>query len=334
MYSIDYIHTALNYYFIEKLSFNKISKKLDVSRQIISIWIKNFTNNMLFLSNRNKSKQYKIPVKIRNYDLQLFIKHLIYINPFIHRKQIILDVYIKFKITLTLNNISKIYKILNMTRKNPKYHIVKNIKYMDELIEKRKIFLEKVNQLNINKIISIDESGFNKLLPFNKGLSIKGTNIHVPVKCKVNKNISLLLAITTNGVLNLHISKENINSIIFREFIKNTITKLESNNYTFLFDNVPFHHNKEMLESIKSSGNHYVFTPPYSPNNNPIESVFSIVKNKYKKLINNNNNIENNILITINIIKNNNFMSIFNRSLKYSYIDIEKELKDRLIFML
>ena len=34
---------------------------------------------------------------------------------------------------------SKIYKYLNMTRKQPKYHITKSIKFIDELIEKRKI---------------------------------------------------------------------------------------------------------------------------------------------------------------------------------------------------
>ena len=43
------------------------------------------------------------------------------------------------KIKSTLNEMSKIYKYLNMTRKQPKYHITKSIKFIDELIEKRKI---------------------------------------------------------------------------------------------------------------------------------------------------------------------------------------------------
>lgn len=55
---------------------------------------------------------------------------------------------------------------------------------MDKLIEKRKIYFEEINKENINKIISIDESGFNKLLSNDKGLSEKGKPINVPIKQK------------------------------------------------------------------------------------------------------------------------------------------------------
>jgi hypothetical protein len=66
MYSIDYIHKTLHYY------FNKISKILKVSRQIISIWIKwikYFNSDSLFLTNRNKIKTLKLNNKITNYDI-------------------------------------------------------------------------------------------------------------------------------------------------------------------------------------------------------------------------------------------------------------------------
>ena len=186
MYSIDYINKTIYYYFIEKKSFNKISKILKISRQIISIWIKKFISDILFLSKRNKTNKIKINLKITNSNVNSYIKENIYNNPFIIRQEIIEKVYLKFKIKLTLNNVSSIYKILNMTRKLPKYHITKSI---DELIQKRKIFIEEVNKKPFNKIISIDESGFNKLLFSKKGLSEKGKQINMPIKQKINKNI-------------------------------------------------------------------------------------------------------------------------------------------------
>lgn len=223
-----------------------------------------------------------------------------------------------------------------MTRKKPKYHIIKNQDFMDKLIEKRKLFLEEINKKNIDKIISIDESGFNKLLSINKGLSEKGKKINVPIRQKLNKNITLLLATTTKGVLHFHIKRENINSILFHDFIKETIDKLEEKNYVFIFDNIRFHHNKNMLNLIITNGHKYIFTPPYSPNNNPVESIFSIIKNKYNKIkYNDKNKVENKIFDIIqDVIIEFNFINIFKRSLTFSYTNIEKELRDRIIFIL
>ena len=138
----------------------------------------------------------------------------------------------------------------------------------------------------------------------------------------------------------------------------NTINKLTELNYCFIFDNVPFHHNKLMLKLITDSGlsephknfcltknfirgHKYLFTPPYSPNNNPIETIFGIIKfnfrNDYKSKYNENKNI-----CIVNLIKNaidkfnkdyNKEMitKIFIHSINYDYKDLEKELRDRLV---
>ena len=153
MYSIDYINKMLYFYFIEKKSYNKISKILKISRQIISIWIKRFNDDIYFLTNRNKIKNTQLNKKITNPNINLFIKNIIYNSPFITRQEIIEEIYLKFNVKLTLNCISKIFKYLNMTRKQPKYHITKSIKFIDELTEKRKIFLEEIHKIPLNKII-------------------------------------------------------------------------------------------------------------------------------------------------------------------------------------
>ena len=72
MYSIDYIYKAIHLYYKENKSFNKIGKILNVSRQIISIWINNFNKDISFLSNRNKIKNVKLNIKINNIDILLY----------------------------------------------------------------------------------------------------------------------------------------------------------------------------------------------------------------------------------------------------------------------
>jgi transposase len=132
-------------------------------------------------------------------------------------------------------------------------------------------------------------------------------------------------------------------------------------------DNVSFHHNKELIKIIEDSGNSIMYTPSYSPNNNPIENLFSVVKNTYYKLdktitINeeqiykdyytydydyNNytskqkkrkrkiNKIKYFIIITIQQLKKdldtNYFNSIFKRAINFNHDDLTIELRDRLI---
>ena len=48
-------------------------------------------------------------------------------------------------------------------------------------------------------------------------------------------------------------------------------------------DNVSFHKSEKVINLIKETKNHPLFIPPYSPDLNPIENVFSIFKSKLQK---------------------------------------------------
>ena len=50
-----------------------------------------------------------------------------------------------------------------------------------------------------------------------------------------------------------------------------------------VMDNLRVHHSNAAIERIDELGFEYIFTPPYSPDANPIESVFSIFKGQLKK---------------------------------------------------
>ena len=125
----------------------------------------------------------------------------------------------------------------------------------------------------------------------------------------------------------------------FFDFIKDVIKNLTEKDYIFLFDNIGFHKNKEMLQYITDNGHKYMFTPPYSPNLNPIENTFGIIKNIYKKnqsdkSITTKKTVKN-IGQTIDEFSNSdiNTEKIFNRAFNYNYAIEEKELRDILIII-
>ena len=85
------------------------------------------------------------------------------------------------------------------------------------------------------------------------------------VSGKKTINHSLICALTTEGIIHYEIRTGSVNGDIFKKFIEDTINKLPSPGYCFIFDNVSFHHNKEMIKMIEMRGHTCFHTPPYSP---------------------------------------------------------------------
>ena len=140
-----------------------------------------------------------------------------------------------------------------------------------------------MRRMDISKIISLDESGFNNVSLTGMGLAPIGKRINMPISGKKTINHSLICALTTEGIIHYEIRTGSVNGDIFKKFIEDTINKLPSPGYCFIFDNVSFHHNKEMIKMIEMRGHTCFHTPPYSPNNNPIETIFGMLKYRYRR---------------------------------------------------
>jgi transposase len=325
-------------------SYSYIGKNLNVSRQIVSIWYNNIKNNIDIFQKRLKNNinnidTLKYSTNIINYTIELVYKY-----PFICRKDIIDNIKYKFNIILTKKNITKLYKIANLTRKKTKNLICKNLSYLDELKIKRNNFIDIINKIDKTKIISIDESNFNTKNNNRKGSTVKGNNIYIPVTQGRLTKLSLLMALTSNDVIHNIIINKSVNSNIFFNFIQEIIIKLGNiKGYIFLFDNVNFHKSIKIKELIESNGHSIIFSPPYSPNNNPIEYSFSLIKKNYYNEINMiSYEKRNNIIIRKEIINKsiNNFINnnkdniykLFNRAFQYTYNIEENQLRDRILF--
>jgi len=355
----------------EKKSNRYIAKSLKISHQTVNRWVSLYSNNLCALNKRiysnsvyneiQKRKKIQIDKRTSNLFIINFVIKLLKENPFYTKAQIALLITKEFNIKCNIYNISLIIRKLKYTYKIPRKYMATSINFIDKLHKERKTFCDEIKKKEISKIISIDESGFNKINNIKKGYSQKGKSIPTQLENKSN-NITLLMVVTANKILNYTVSEQNINGTIYIDFIKNTIEKLESNGYIFLMDNVPFHHAKELVKIIKESKNEIMYTPKYSPNHNPIENLFGIIKNNYfkaeKKEINKNNynydydydyqhytekkrkrkrkinKIKYNILLTLQDInlKYHTFSeSIFKRAINFNYTNIENELRDRII---
>jgi hypothetical protein len=69
-----------------------------------------------------------------------------------------------FDIKISNKKLSLIYNKLKLTKKKVKKRIVKDEKFIDKISEDRTKFINKINTLDKDKIISIDETGINNVL--------------------------------------------------------------------------------------------------------------------------------------------------------------------------
>ena len=95
------------------------------------------------------------------------------------------------------------------------------------------------------------------------------------------KRISAIGVMTTRGIEDTYLIEGNVNGDIFLQFVQrcllNKIQPFDARSVVVL-DNASIHRVDAVVELITAAGALVQFLPPYSPDLNPIEEVFSKIK--------------------------------------------------------
>jgi len=282
-----------DYYHRNKCTIREISKRFNISKSTVGRWI---INN--YQLRKHKYNRSFLSTTIKDILLDLPFVTLISIQKFIHSK---------CNYMLSISYISKIVRNLGYSYKkvSTKFHGGD----MNKLALQQNEFREAIKNVSNEDCICIDESGFMTNEINKYGRSLKGTRLYNYTKSNYKK-YSLVMAITNNGILGYDIYETNINSSSFLSFMTNKVLPYANNKY-IIMDNIRFHKTETILDTIKEYNATPLFIPPYSPQFNSIEYVFSIMKSKYRQL-NTNENSKALIKSIIRNLKNNDFNNIYN----------------------
>lgn len=278
-YSFDLINSALNYHKISKLSLRNVAKIFGISKSVLFNW----TLNLPLKYNEKYNEKYNNSNNITP-EMLKFLKRSLYLNPYQIQSEMIKKINKKFSLDLSVNIIKKMLKILNYTKKKA------SRRFYNKDLKKHKCnkreFKKKIKKINKDDIICLDEVGITRdtYKSFGYCHSTKRLEYYVDIN-SIRIKKSLIVAISNEKVIQYEIlTNKNVNGEIFKKFIEN-LTKKIKNKY-ILMDNINFHKSKNIIEIIKKSNNEILFIPPYSPEFNPIEKVFSVFKAYINKNIN------------------------------------------------
>jgi transposase len=104
----------------------------------------------------------------------------------------------------------------------------------------------------------------------------------IPSKCETIyghwKTMTFLAALRHDRVDAPWVLDGPINSDAFRTYVEAELLKTLKPNDIVVLDNLGSHKSVEVRKKIRATGARLIFLPPYSPDLNPIEQMFSKIK--------------------------------------------------------
>jgi len=247
---------------------------------IINIWLK---TGRIDACEKGGCKHRKIsePTKV-------FIQESVDADCTLSLKKIADMVYNKFKIRISHTAVFKALRVMHYTLK-----MIRTIplrRNLEQNIEVRRIygnmFIELEESISPNKIIFLDEVGFNVSMRIKQGRAVIGQTPSTVVTNIRSRNISICCAMSRLQIIHKKMSNSPFNGNLFLDYmveLHDILKYMNLNGCCFIMDNVAFHKCASVKEFITANGHTVQYLPPYSPALNPIEEAFSKWKNFVKR---------------------------------------------------
>ena len=309
IYSLDLKISVIAFYNSDLFTIENCLYIFNISKSTLYNWINlNKQNDLQIISNKRNNYNSKITNEIQKYIITYVSKRNIFST-----KNLRKCISRIFNVNISKSSIYRILKINNITNKKVTQKIIpKKINNKEKINE----LLQKVKLIDSNQIISIDESSFDTHMNPNYGWSKKGNKITKIFNTPRRIRKTLTLAVSKNKIIGYNIINGASNTQNFKNFLENKILPNITNG-AILIDNVCFHHSKVIKNLVESTSNIIIYNVPYNPETNPIEFVFSIIKNYVRKEnFIKNINIDNLITSSFKYITSKKLKHIFNHSIK------------------
>jgi transposase len=167
---------------------------------------------------------------------------------------------------------SRAIQRLNWTRKK------KTLRASEQKEEERAAWREQAQALDAGKLVFIDECGSNIALTRLYARSPKGKRVYGTIPRNKRANITLLAALSLQGMGEAFILEGSADTTVFELYIEQILAPSLQAEQIVILDNLNTHTGEKVRQAIEARGCHLLFLPSYSPDLSPIEEAFSKLK--------------------------------------------------------
>ncbi len=262
MYSADARAMCVKAY-IQLKSLRKTSTLTGVSKSTIQRW----TNASPLVSRSRQARKATTEAVQR-------IVELVSSHPFDTPAKIATRIHDELKLRLSTSTVRFWMKRSGITfKKTARYVMTQDVE------DKRKIYAQDSALYDPSRVLSIDESSFYFDMKPSQGYCHRSRRLRVPARKGGRTRWSLLMAVSDEKVVGWKLVKGSINSHIFSEFMSTLDTHERD---IMLLDNCSIHKTQLAQDTMISRGLTPCFLPPYSPEFQPIEHCFSVLKRAFR----------------------------------------------------
>ena len=151
------------------------------------------------------------------------------------------------------------------------------------MTEKRKNWNGLISGFKASDLVFLDESGCNTAMTRRYAYSFGGSRAVDATPLSKPKNTTILSSIQLNGTLHYTTFSGGTTVERFKRYLETDLLPYLNGNSVLVMDNMKSHHAKAVKNLLDSSGIRYIYLPPYSPDLNPIEKLWSKVKALLRK---------------------------------------------------
>ena len=269
---------AIFHYGMEQ-SLRKIANIYSVGKSTLQRWISGLK------SDYKPIRQLATRIRKMRSEMSITLMDIVERHPFVTLQDLKHLLKKHHRVSLSTETIRRALRVLQITRKRSKTTILKSKTYWNHLQEKRSRFLESYRAIDPAHIVAVDETAIHENLYPLYGYAKAGKRLHIPLRQMRSKKHSVVMAMSSVQIEHVEHLEGSYNGKQFLSFLERLVARLapRASEYTILMDHVAFHKTRPVQQLIRNAGHRLLFTPPYSPDTNPIEHVFSLVKHHVRR---------------------------------------------------
>lgn len=129
-----------------------------------------------------------------------------------------------------------------------------------------------------NNLVFLDESGVNIDMIRKYGRAVGKTRVHCSTPLNTPPTQTILASVRLNGQITHAMYSGGTTGTRFLDYLKNVLIPTLHQGDIVVMDNMRSHHVKGVEETLRAAGAIPLYLPPYSPDLNPIEMMWSKMK--------------------------------------------------------
>ena len=156
--------------------------------------------------------------------------------------------------------------------------------YQERNEECRLEFTQSLNKIDPERLVYVDECGFDAPLTRDFGYSPIGERLMGDVTGKRFSRTSIIAGLRGGSPVAPMRFEGYCNTEVVLVWVEQELIPRLSTGSVVVWDNASFHKSPRIAAAFEQAGIRLLFLPPYSPDLNPIEQFWSELKSKIRRL--------------------------------------------------